>query len=147
MAVRGFFSETRLVFGNPPSITAVPYVRTFVALPQFGTFAEVTFLVDTGADMTVVNPQDGLRLVPPDGWARLTNPVGPGGAGAGLDHFPTQANVYFVHDDGRVEVIASTVYVASVGPANVQIESLLGRDILANFVMTFDQTGCNLTLG
>jgi hypothetical protein len=146
MAIRGFFSETRLVFGNPASITAVPYVRTFVELSPFGTFAEVTFLVDTGADMTVLNPQDGLRLIPPDAWARLTNPIRPGGAGAGLDHFPLQANVYFVHDDGRVEVIASTVYVASAGPANVRLESLLGRDVLANFVVTFDQAGKNLTL-
>jgi hypothetical protein len=69
-----------------------------------------------------------------------------GGAGAGLNHYPEPANVYVLHDDGRIEQITTTIYVAMPDPANVGLESLLGRDILANFVMTFDQSGRNLTL-
>jgi len=146
VAVRGFFSDTRLVFGNPSSITAEPYLRVIVQLPAFGTVADVPFLVDTGADVTVLNPQDGLRLLPAAVWGSLTDPIRMGGAGAGLNHYPQPANVSFRHDDGHLEQIVSTVYVATPHQANMGLESLLGRDILGHFVMTFDQSGRALTL-
>lgn len=146
MTIRGFFSETRLVSGNPALLSAVPYIRTFVELLPFGALDEVVFLVDTGADMTVINPQDGLRLVPPEAWSRLTSPLRLGGAGARMDHLPIEAQISFTHDNGRVEAITTTVYVATAGAANIRLESLLGRDVLTNFVMSFDQSGRQLTL-
>jgi len=127
-------------------MTDVPYLSAFVRLRNFDLLAEVTFLVDTGADVTVLNPQDSSRLLPPGGRARLRDPIQFGGAGAGLDHYPEHADVYFRHDDGRVEQIAATVYIATPAEANRNLESLLGRDILGNFVMTFDQAGRALTL-
>jgi hypothetical protein len=39
-----------------------------------------------------------------------------------------------------------TLYIAMPGSVNVGLESLLGRDILAGFVMTFDPAGRSLTL-
>lgn len=140
------FSPTHLVGGSPTSMTEVPYVNAVVELPRLGRWAVVTFLVDTGADMTVLNPQDSLRLVLGNEWSGLTNPITVGGAGAGLAHFPEPATLHFLHDDGRIESVPATTYVGTPDPRNMGLESLLGRDVLANFVMTFDQMGRNLTL-
>ena len=55
MTVQGFFSDVHLVFGEPSSQTPVPYVSALVELPQFGQIQTVNFLLDTGADFSVLN--------------------------------------------------------------------------------------------
>ena len=151
MAVRGFFSDTRLVLGDPAGSytapAALPYVWTIVHLPAFDRRALVTFLIDTGADVTTLHPQDSLRLLSPSEFSGLTKPVALGGAGAGVNHYPLDATIVFMHDDQRLHSIDITAYVAEPTTLNMRYESLLGRDALDHFVMHFDQRARTVTLG
>lgn len=148
MPIRGFFSDTRLARlggGQPP--TAVPYVLATVYLPQFDRRATVTFLIDTGADVTILHPQDSLRLLVQHEILSLPNPQPIGGAGAGANHYPVDAVVQFLQDDGRLHAISLRVFVPDIAAHNVGLESLLGRDALEHFAVYFDRRAQVITLG
>lgn len=107
----------------------------------------VDFLVDTGADATVLHPQDSLRLLLAEEIQALPYPVPFGGAGAGVLHHPTMAILAFLDEDRGIRTVRLPIYVAEVSPSNVDLESLLGRDVLRHFPMYFDQRRGHLTLG
>ena len=132
--------------GRPRAFTPVPYIEALVELPLFGSRKRITFVVDTGGDATVINPQDSQEMLSRDGWTNLRNPVRFSGAGAGSDHFPEPAVFSFTHDDGRLQQVEIPVFIAMPSAENVNLESVLGRDLLAIFVMTFDAGGSVLTL-
>ena len=92
MAVRGFFSDTRLTLSQSESVTAVPYVRGLVYLPVLDRRAAVDFLIDTGADTSVLHPQDSLRLLTVDEIKALPNAVAFGGA---VEGSPTTRSMPF----------------------------------------------------
>jgi hypothetical protein len=123
----------------------VPYVEAVLELPLFGRSRRVTFLVDTGGDATVINPQDSQAMLSRDSWPNLRNPVRFSGAGAGIDHFPEPAVLGFTHNDGRLQLLEAPVFIAMPSAQNANLESILGRDLLVNFVMTFDPAGGVLT--
>ncbi len=92
--------------------------------------------------MTVLHPQDSLRLLPNAGdWDMLDSfPVRQvGGAGHGLPHRLVDAVVVLSHDDGTLDSEPLTLWIAEPNPLNQAQESLLGRDVLASFVTTFDR--------
>ena len=70
-----------------------------------------------------------------------------GGAGGGKNHYPVDAEIIFMHSSRKLEAIALPVFVAEPGTHNMPLESLLGRDVLDNFVMTFDQNQRIVLLG
>jgi hypothetical protein len=109
--------------------------------PSSSEASGVQFLVDSAADMTVLHPQDSLRLFPkPSDWAAIqshpTRTVG--GAGHGLPHRLVDALIVFTHEDDTMDSEPVTVWIAPPNDQNVQQESLLGRDVLASFVTRFD---------
>ena len=69
------------------------------------------------------------------------------GAGAGANHYPVDAQVQFLQDDGRLHAISLRVFVPDVAPHNVGLEPLLGRDALAPFAGYFDQRAQVITFG
>lgn len=146
MTVLGFFSPVHLTRDSPPARAPVPYVSVRLELELFRASRRVSFLIDTGSDTTVINPQDSLALIPPDGWPRLRNPVSVRGAGAGTPHFPEPAVLHFRHEDGRIQSISSGIYVALPYEQNRRLDSVLGRDLLAHFSMLFTPAAGILTL-
>jgi hypothetical protein len=153
LPIRGFFSDTHIDLhppvGSPadPAFTAVPYVWAFVYLPAFQRRVLVPFLLDTGADATILHPQDSLRVLGESEITGLGNATPFGGAGAGKDHYPAEALLVFMNDDGSLRQIRLTIYVAEPGTHNQRIESLLGRDALSHFLLAFDQGAKTFTLG
>lgn len=68
-----------------------------------------------------------------------------GGAGGGQRYYPTEAVLLFRDEDGIPHAINKTVYLSD--PSHGQdLDSLLGRDALSDFVMTFNQTAQSLEL-
>lgn len=147
MAIRGFFSDTHLnTSPDPATPTSVPYVRAVITIPSTGKSVTASFLIDTGADMTVIHPQDGLRLFSAAEIIAIPNPIGVGGAGHGKLYYPIEAELSFLHDHGELQMVAITAYIAEA-TNNVTIESLLGRDVLGSFIMAFDQAAETVTFG
>jgi hypothetical protein len=138
--IRGFFSPTHLGVANP-ACTAVPLIDAFLWLPATNTSIALQFLVDSGADMTVLHPQDSLRLLQTAAdWSRVRDAgsVRLGGAGQNLPHYPVEASVVFEHENGALDRSDFTLHVANPSPQNNHLESLLGRDVLRHFVTTFE---------
>lgn len=151
MVIRGFFSNIYLTLssqaGNDVTApTAVPYVRAGIYAPSIKKWVVSSFLIDTGADATIIHPQDSLRLYTRTQINSLPNPTMFGGAGAGKPHYPVDAQIIFLHDHGEMQEVPTTVYVSDPSH-NVQFDSLLGRDVLGSFIMNFDQAGQTITLG
>lgn len=138
--IAGYFSS-RHPGRQDDSPTRVPLVDAFVYLPAINEHLWVTFLVDTGADVTVLHPFDATRLVrTPDQWRAIrAHPVHRlGGAGGGLEYFGVPALVLFPLEDGGLHGVNIVLWVAD-SRSQMEHESLLGRDILAAFRMSYVQ--------
>jgi hypothetical protein len=142
--LHGFFLPTHpLAPPYVPQHVPIPFVRATLRLPIFpdSNADTVIFLVDTGADMTVVHPDDADRLLgTEDRWQiiRAHEVIQPGGAGAGSPHYRVPAILYLLHDDQQIDTFEFTVVIAEPTAANRGSESLLGRDILAHYTSRMD---------
>ena len=52
---------SRMITGRFGDSTGRPYVEAIVWFPRFQVKAQVSFLVDTGADISLINPVDGIQ--------------------------------------------------------------------------------------
>ena len=109
-----------------------PYVRVDVSIPRLGSVARVPFLLDTGADRTVIHARDRDRF--PDGAVRTGSALTAGTELAGIGGVPIpyaieEAEYVFEDEDGAAWPLPGRVHIA-LDPAVDGIPSLLGRDIL-----------------
>jgi hypothetical protein len=143
--IRGSFDPTR---SGP-----YPWVGAAVYLPGYsqGWFV-VRFLLDTGAATTCLHPRDAISrggidaatLADPQFWPSASPRQGVGGTS---DYYTIDAHYAFVHSDtGRIQTIAGTIDVAAITASNQQLPSLLGWDILQNFVLAVDSRSGTVTL-
>jgi hypothetical protein len=136
--IRGFFgSDNR------------PYVVGLVSFPNLslGPVA-VAFLLDTGADKTMIMPLDAVRLGVDFNTHFANHPNSPvGGLGSSADAYDEQAIVALPHEEaGRSDTLQGTIKVAAPSIASLFFPSLLGRDIFDYYVLYYDLTGRNLLL-
>jgi len=117
-----------------------PYVAGRISLSrlQLGP-TPVTFMLDTGADMTLLHPGDAHRLgIDFDshfqGIQRITIP-GVGTAEAYLE----QATLELPHLNGRVDRLAGRVFVAVPSDINRRHPSILGRDVFDHYSIVYSK--------
>lgn len=122
--------------GQPPG----PYLSGFVVFDDRQ--LEVRFLIDTGADTTVLSPEDAADLLGGEVYRRLgvlfpDNRVSVTGVGVG-DAVELPLTLVFRVPDERPLVFREPVLVAAAPGeprATVPLPSLLGRDILNRFIL------------
>ena len=85
-------------FGNT---TGRPYLEARLALPQLEVAGDISFLVDTGADHSVVMPIDAGRLAIP--FNKLGNKVSSTGIGGTNNNFQERAILAFADDNGTLQ--------------------------------------------
>ena len=124
-----------------------PFVEGYLRLPRFDLAANITLLVDTGADVTCIHPRDGrLAGIP---FELLRHSVTSQGVGGQATYFREPAVVEFVDGDARqIHSFDTTVNIAKPrerpgDPINT-IHSLLGRDIIDRWHMVYDRTAGRL---
>lgn len=145
--IRGYFSDTHLG-SDDPAPTSVPLIDVFVYLPAIDAHTTIPFLVDTGADVSVLHPPDAKRLIRTAAqWStiRAMPREHLSGAGAGLAYFGTPAALFFTDDSGATHAAQNLLWIADAD-SPLPHESLLGRDVLEGFTLTFRQAARELLL-
>ncbi len=124
-----------------------PFVEGYLRLPQFNLTTHITFLVDTGADVTCIHPRDSRPAGVP--FDLLLRGIVSQGVGGRATYFLEPAVVEFVDGDARkIHSFETDVNIAKPGerpsdPINT-IYSLLGRDIIDRCHMVYDRTAGRL---
>ena len=122
--------------GSFEAITGGPFIQGSVALPGIARVTEISFLVDTGADTTMLLPQDSggmgidFDLLP----GRIERSTGLGGV-ARVKTLP--ATVSFTDPGRAVYVYEVALPIVEPSEAIRDMPSLLGRDVLRRWRMTY----------
>src|SRR3954452_24025110 len=85
-----------MILGRFGNTSGRPYLAAYIVIPGLNVSGSVSFLVDTGADGTVLMPTDSIRLGVD--FSRLSNPVTTFGVGGASVDFGTRA-VLLVSDN------------------------------------------------
>ena len=125
-----------------PGVPARPYVNAEMLIRGTSTAATIRFLIDTGADDTILHPNDVEQSAehlletrfeehPDRQWV--------GGVGGGGYIIPVSARLFFRTDTGTDRLSQDArVWVAQPTATNRRLPSLLGRDLLQFFRLTVD---------
>ena len=121
-----------------------PFVAARVNIPALAIWAHVLFLVDTGADKSLLSANDARRLG--INYRALGAPDTITGVGGALAVYPVQATLAFADSEARVHFYTLTLDVASSDTEQYEMPSLLGRDILSRWRMIHDPSNNRLLL-
>jgi predicted aspartyl protease len=114
-----------------------PYVTARVTVPSQSVMGDVAFLVDTGADSTVLAPAGAAALGLDVGRLQL----GPSSRGIGGVTRTALAPATVTLGSYTLEVQLRVLAPATAAQRNAlqQIPSLLGRDLIRHFALSFEQ--------
>ncbi len=122
----------------------LPVIECNVFLPRFGLIGQVTFLVDTGTDTTILHPEAAADLDCP--FDLLDNPAEFISAGGALLYYMEPAVLSFNDSDGGTREFESDISIAKPDPLTDGLDSLLGRDLLNQMRMEYDFPRSRLAL-
>jgi hypothetical protein len=124
--IRGYLSSS--------ATNSRPYVEALLRFPTLGDFIlTVQFLVDTGADRTVLGHLDAKRL----GIDLASLPAGVPTTGVG-GKTPTRTVAVELTMDSFTTSLDIVVLASAIGPHRRPVPSLLGRDVLSRFALFLD---------
>ena len=112
-----------------------------IILPRLGVSGLVSFLLDTGADQTVLMPADALRLNLDH--AQLRGSVQSVGVGGPSQDF-LETGVIVV-TDGVLHAYSINVIVSQPRQELMGVPSLIGRNIMNRWRVVFDYTSKTVT--
>ena len=120
-----------------------PYLEGRLFLPRLDVRGDISFLVDTGADASLINPLDSARLG--IDYSRLEGHAESWGIGGVAHNFIEDAVLVFSEPGVALYVYRLTIDISPPGPAiPADLPSLLGRDILDRWRMTYSPLKKNL---
>ena len=117
--------------------TGRPYIVGSINILRLGVEEDVAFLVDTGADVSVLMPLDVFRI----GIMRerLSDSVESIGLGGISVNFVEDATIAFSDsDDGILYVYELSIEIAPAMAEIADVPSLLGRDVLNRWSMIYN---------
>lgn len=122
------YIEARVVF---------PRLKVVVRVPPPGE-ADVSLLADTGADQTTIMPADWRRFGVE--YSQLVTPFDIYGVGGKAEGFREAAIVSFLEPGVALRVYTVDIVIVKPSQYIQQCPSLLGRDIMKDWSVTFDKT-------
>ena len=111
-----------------------PYIDAYVHFPRFAKGGPVSFLVDTGADASLLSHGDARRILAGDVDELVAADAPIRGIGE-LEGFAESVQLAFV-DVGSLKIYERTVAIPQ--DPELAIPSLLGRDVLDHWRMVYD---------
>jgi hypothetical protein len=127
-------------FGNT---SGRPYLEGRLFIPRSGIQGSISFLVDTGADTTTLLPDDSRRLGVDYSTLKLErgSTVGIGGAAR---FYAERAIIVFTDPGKWLYAYEISLSISPYDKALKSVHSLLGRDILDRWQMTYGPSRKNL---
>lgn len=132
-----------MLIGRFGDTSGSPYVESRVAFPRVGKVGHISFLVDTGADRTIIMPTDG-RLLQLD-YGQLVGNVPTVGLGGACFTFEEWAIIVFTEPNKKAYVYNVKVLIAVQSIENASFPSLLGRDVLNRWRTVIDNVKSKIT--
>lgn len=121
-------------FGNT---TGRPYVNGRLLLPRLQLSTNLSFLVDTGADVSALMPTDGIKMGVD--YQSLINPKDIGGIGGSASCFQEDAILAFDEPNrSLIRFYLVTIMISEVKPHLMTTPSIVGRDILDRWRINYD---------
>lgn len=118
--------------------TGSPYIEGRLLIPRFNIKGDMSFLVDTGADDTVLMQTDGDRLGLD--YSLLENVTQASGLGGTANLYQEPAYLLFIEPGKKAYVYGLNIQVLEPDPAYDTLPSVLGRDILNRWRMSYNAT-------
>ena len=108
-------------------------------VPRLGRQADVEFLVDTGAQSTLLHP-DALALlrISPNADVFRQQATTSRGLGGRHSHFIDACDLFLPNHDGVYDRLTLPIRFARPSATNATLPSLLGSDVLHYYRMTFE---------
>jgi hypothetical protein len=128
-----------MLIGRYVGASLRPMIEAHVSIPSIKAGGFVQFLIDTGADCTTITPADGRRLrVDYSRLAREDHAMGYSGSTMDFvcDGIITFAEIGVVEYEFDVELRLTKP--DPTAPELLMLPSLLGRDVLNQWKLTFD---------
>lgn len=105
--------------------------------------SDISFLVDTGADQSMLHPLDGVRMG--IDYTKLTDQDESIGVGGICRNFVEPALLVFSEPTKRLYVYSIRIAVCPPSPNIMNIPSLLGRDVIDRWHMSYAPAKGRLT--
>jgi len=120
-----------------------PYIEGRLFIPRLNITTDISFLVDTGADHTLLNPLDGIRMGMD--YSQLIGDNEMVGIGGLCHNYVESTIVVFSEPKKFLYVYNIDLEITPPNPEISDIPSLLGRDILDQWRMTYNPSKNRLT--
>lgn len=118
-------------------------MRGRVYFPRLQVSGSVSFLVDTGADSSALHTGDVRRLQ--IDVSKLKNPTKLNGIGGTAVYYQEDVLLVFVEPKLAVHAYRLVLEVAHPTQRTLRLPSILGRDVIDRWRMTYDPSTANLS--
>ena len=118
-----------------------PYMEGHVLLPRLGWSGNVSFIFDTGADTSLLMPLDAQRMG--IDYAMFETKASTLGIGGVAENFIESAYLAFVGDEALYGY-GIDLHICKPAEELMTIPSLLGRDIVDRWRVTYDKSALEL---
>jgi len=127
-----------------------PYVELLLEIANLHIRRKVSFLIDTGSPITILSERDARKLKIDYSRLKPTNEEIMGLGGFSKTYTLSNVILHFFSKSGMVDIERKELFVyknvATEEEIINQIPSLLGRDILREFTLTYDEKKNNVSL-
>ena len=131
---------SRMITGRFGDSTGRPYVEAIVWFPRFLVKAQVSFLVDTGADISLINPVDGIQGGIP--YGDLAGERSIDRIGGPRTIFVEPVLIFFAEEPNTLHRYHVRIGIAEPDSepreGREDMRSLVGRDVLDTWRMDYD---------
>lgn len=127
-------------FGNT---SGRPYFEGRLSIPRLNVVADISFIFDTGADTSLLMPLDSRRMG--IDFGELASTADSCGIGGLSKQFVEPAILAFTEAKVCLHLYFLQLRIAAQTPDINTIPSLLGRDIIDHWAITYDKSNAGLT--
>ena len=131
-----------MIIGRFGDTSGRPFMEGRLILPRLNIQGNISFLMDTGADSSVVMPGDAKRLGVL--YDTLEGDRECSGIGGTVHSFVEQAILVFTDPNVMLYGYDLQIDIMPDGPEMDEVPSLLGRDVLDRWRITYDPLGTGL---